>query len=56
LKIFRKIGEFRAESELTTWLYRMTVNACIDEQRKRRNFSRWKTFSASRKLNNTPGR
>jgi RNA polymerase sigma-70 factor, ECF subfamily len=34
LKIFEKINEFRGESEFTTWLYRMTVNACIDEQRQ----------------------
>jgi RNA polymerase sigma-70 factor (ECF subfamily) len=38
LKIFYKIGEFRAESEFTTWLYRITVNACLDEQRKTRRF------------------
>lgn len=38
LKIFNKISDFRAESELTTWIYRMTVNACIDEQRKTRRF------------------
>ena len=40
LKIFNKLGEFRGDAEFTTWLYRMTVNACIDEQRKtRRLFS-----------------
>lgn len=38
LKIFYKIGEFRAESEFTTWLYRITVNCCLDEQRKTRRF------------------
>ncbi|MDQ3750872.1 MAG: sigma-70 family RNA polymerase sigma factor [Acidobacteriota bacterium] len=38
LKIFYKVGEFRGQSEFTTWLYRMTVNACIDEQRKTRRF------------------
>ena len=38
LKIFYKVGEFRAEAEFTTWLYRMTINACIDEQRKARRF------------------
>jgi RNA polymerase sigma-70 factor, ECF subfamily len=38
LKIFYKIREFRAESELTTWLYRITINACLDEQRKTRRF------------------
>jgi len=38
LKIFYKVGEFRGESEFTTWLYRITVNACLDEQRKSRRF------------------
>ena len=38
LKIFNKIGDFRAASEFTTWIYRITVNACIDEQRKTRKF------------------
>ena len=38
LKLFTRIGQFRRESEFTTWLHRLTVNACIDEQRKRRRF------------------
>lgn len=38
LKIFTGFSDFRGESELTTWLYRITVNACIDEQRKNRRF------------------
>lgn len=36
LKLFTKIAQFRSESEFTTWLYRLTTNACLDEQRKRR--------------------
>jgi RNA polymerase sigma-70 factor (ECF subfamily) len=38
LKLFGKVGQFRADAEFTTWLYRMATNACIDEQRKRRRF------------------
>ncbi|HEX8369360.1 MAG TPA: sigma-70 family RNA polymerase sigma factor [Pyrinomonadaceae bacterium] len=36
LKIFGRVNEFREQSEFTTWLYRITVNACLDEARKAR--------------------
>lgn len=36
LKIYGRVNEFRGESEFTTWLYRITVNACLDEARKSR--------------------
>jgi RNA polymerase sigma-70 factor, ECF subfamily len=35
LKLITSICQFRGDSAFTTWLYRMVVNACIDEQRKR---------------------
>jgi RNA polymerase sigma-70 factor, ECF subfamily len=38
LKLFTGINQFRRDAEFTTWLYRIVVNACIDEQRKRRRF------------------
>jgi RNA polymerase sigma-70 factor (ECF subfamily) len=38
LKLITSISQFRGESAFTTWLYRLVVNACIDEQRKRRRF------------------
>ncbi len=44
LKIFYKVDEFRGESEFTTWLYRITVNACLDEQRKSRRFLSMEDF------------
>lgn len=39
LKFFTNLEDFRGEAEITTWLYRITVNACIDEQRKTRRLS-----------------
>jgi RNA polymerase sigma-70 factor, ECF subfamily len=40
-KVFVKLltkMEFRGEAEFTTWLYRLTVNACTDEVRKMKRF------------------
>ena len=36
LKLMTTIVQFRGGAEFTTWLYRLTTNACVDEQRKRR--------------------
>jgi RNA polymerase sigma-70 factor (ECF subfamily) len=36
LKLFTAIKQFRGESEFTTWLYRLVVNACLDERRRSR--------------------
>jgi RNA polymerase sigma-70 factor (ECF subfamily) len=34
IKLFRSIGDFKRESRLSTYLYRMTVNTAIDHLRK----------------------
>ena len=38
LKLFTRFSDFRGEAEFTTWIYRITVNSCIDEQRKSSRF------------------
>ena len=38
LKLITSISQFRGESQFTTWLHRLVVNACIDEQRKGKRF------------------
>ncbi|MGB9182051.1 MAG: sigma-70 family RNA polymerase sigma factor [Pyrinomonadaceae bacterium] len=38
LKLLTTIKQFRRDAEFTTWLYRLVVNTCIDEQRKQRRF------------------
>jgi RNA polymerase sigma-70 factor (ECF subfamily) len=34
LQVVRKLDTFRGEAELTTWLHRVTVNACLVHRRK----------------------
>ena len=41
LKLFTAIRQFRGDSEFTTWLYRLVVNACLDEKRRRRRLLPW---------------
>jgi RNA polymerase sigma-70 factor (ECF subfamily) len=36
LKAFRRIRTFRGRSAFSTWLYRLTVNTCLDELAKRK--------------------
>ncbi|MFQ6040069.1 MAG: RNA polymerase sigma factor [Candidatus Poribacteria bacterium] len=35
LRVFEKISQFRFKSSFSTWLYRIAVNICLDERRKR---------------------
>lgn len=46
LKLFTAITQFRGEAEFSTWLYRMTANACLDEQRRQRRFLSFDIFKA----------
>ena len=34
LNIWRGLGRFRAESAISTWIYRVTFNTCVSSQRK----------------------
>jgi RNA polymerase sigma-70 factor (ECF subfamily) len=36
VKMFRAAPTFRAEARLSTWIYRIAANACLDELRRRR--------------------
>jgi RNA polymerase sigma-70 factor, ECF subfamily len=54
LKIFNKLVDFRQASEFTTWIYRITVNACIDEQRKTRRFFSIENFFGELRAKKTP--
>jgi len=41
LKLFTAIRQFRGDAEFTTWLYRLVVNACVDERRRRKRWLAW---------------
>lgn len=47
LKLFTVIGQFRGDAGFSTWLYRMVVNACLDEQRRRKRFLSFDFFRSS---------
>lgn len=36
VKVFRAAATFRQDARLSTWIYRITANACMDEMRRRR--------------------
>lgn len=35
LKVFRSFGTFKKDAKISSWLYRVTYNACIDHLRKK---------------------
>lgn len=36
LRVFRALPGFKSQSSFSTWLYRITMNACLDELRRRK--------------------
>jgi len=44
LKLLTRLDAFRGDSEFTTWLYRITVNTCVDETRKLKRFLNFGDF------------
>ena len=37
LRIYRAIDGFKGQSSFSTWVYRITMNTCLDELRRRKN-------------------
>ena len=56
VKLFTAIRQFRGDSEFTTWLYRLVVNACMDERRRRRRLLPWGTTETTVAMSNVSDR
>lgn len=55
IKVYRSLDRFRYDAQLTSWLYRIVMNACIDHKR-RTSPAGWAPFTddAESKMMNTP--
>ena len=55
IKVYRSLDRFRYDAQLTSWLYRIVMNACIDHKR-RHSPAGWAPFTedAELKMMNTP--
>jgi RNA polymerase sigma-70 factor (ECF subfamily) len=55
IKVYRSLYRFRYDAQLTSWLYRIVMNACIDHKR-RQSPAGWAPFTEEAELQmaNTP--
>ena len=55
IKVYRSLDRFRYDAQLTSWLYRIVMNACIDHKRRQCPVG-WAPFTedAELKMMNTP--
>ena len=54
IKVYRSLDRFRQDAQLTSWLYRIVMNACIDHRRRRGSASTPLNEEAEQRLLNTP--
>ncbi len=52
IKVFRRMRTFKRDSKLSSWLYRITINTCIDKYRKKSVFH--KKMQVDKKLEEIP--
>ncbi|MEM6966023.1 MAG: RNA polymerase sigma factor [Bacteroidota bacterium] len=46
IEVFRSIGQFRGESKLSTWIYRITTTKCLEHIRARKRQKRLSFFQS----------
>jgi len=55
MKIYQKIGQFREESQLNTWVYRIAMTTSYDLLRKRKRKTPWMYMSSFTGVQNNQG-
>lgn len=46
VEIYRSIGKFRSESQLSTWIYKITLSKCLEEVRRRKRRQKWSVITS----------
>ena len=55
IKVYRSLDRFRQDAQLTSWMYRIVMNACIDHRRRQRpDVTAAFGEDAERRMLNTP--
>jgi RNA polymerase sigma-70 factor, ECF subfamily len=54
IKIYRSLDRFRHDAQLTSWMYRIAMNACIDHSRRRSGMAAPFGEEAEQRMLNTP--
>jgi RNA polymerase sigma-70 factor, ECF subfamily len=54
IKVYRSLDRFRQDAQLTSWLYRIVMNACIDHRRRRGSSATQLNEEAEQRLLNMP--
>ena len=54
IKVYKNLSKFKGDSSLYTWIYKITVNLCLDEVKKRKNIiyldERWRVRKRTTKF------
>src|SRR5215203_2228162 len=59
IKVYRSLSRFRQDSQFTSWIYRIAMNACIDHRRRQLSAgipsaARFDQDDAEQQMANTP--
>ena len=52
LRVYKYLGGFRADQDFAAWLYRIIINVCRDQMRKRGRPDQFTSFEAEHELGN----